>query len=256
MFPALLLNYLGQAALVLRQPEAVESPFYLLAPRWLLYPLLGLATLATVIASQALISGAFSLTRQAVRLGYVPRVTIFHTSRTEMGQVYLPEINALLMVGCLLIVLEFRSSSALGAAYGIAVSGTMAVTSVLFYMVARHRWHWPAWRAGGLAALFLALDLAFLERESPEDPRRRLGAPRRRGGGLRSPVDLEARHRARRARCSSGRPCPSSRSSQSSRVFLLPASPAPPSSSAPRLTACPPSCCSTSSTTRPSTSTS
>ena len=162
VFPALLLNYLGQAALVLRQPEAVESPFYLLAPRWLLYPLLGLATLATVIASQALISGAFSLTRQAVRLGYVPRVTIFHTSRTEMGQVYLPEINALLMVGCLLIVLEFRSSSALGAAYGIAVSGTMAVTNVLFYMVARHRWHWPAWQAGGLAALFLALDLAFL----------------------------------------------------------------------------------------------
>jgi KUP system potassium uptake protein len=162
VFPALLLNYLGQAALVLRQPEAIQSPFYLLAPRPLLYPLLGLATLASIIASQALISGAFSLTSQAVRLGYFPRVTIVHTSWTEAGQVYLPEINAALMVGCLLLVLGFRSSSALGAAYGIAVTGTMAVTSVLLYLVARHRWRWPAWRAGGLTALFLAVDLAFL----------------------------------------------------------------------------------------------
>jgi KUP system potassium uptake protein len=106
VFPALLLNYFGQAALVLRRPEAVQNPFYRLAPEPLLYPLLGLATLATIIASQALISGAFSLTRQAVRLGYFPRVTIVHTSWTEAGQVYLPEINAALMVGCLLLVLE------------------------------------------------------------------------------------------------------------------------------------------------------
>jgi KUP system potassium uptake protein len=162
VLPSLLLNYLGQAALVLREPDAIQSPFYLLAPRPLLYPLLGLATLATIIASQALISGAFSLTSQAVRLGYFPRVTIIHTSWTEAGQVYLPEINAALMVGCLLLVLGFRSSSSLGAAYGIAVTGTMAVTSVLFYLVARHRWRWPVWRAGGLTALFLALDLAFL----------------------------------------------------------------------------------------------
>src|SRR6185503_8800586 len=154
--------YLGQAALVLRLPDAIQSPFYLLAPRPLLYPLLGLATLATIIASQALISGAFSLTSQAVRLGYFPRVTIVHTSWTVAGQVYLPEINAALMVGCLLLVLGFRSSSSLGAAYGIAVTGTMAVTSVLFYLVARQRWRWPVWRAGGLTALFLALDLAFL----------------------------------------------------------------------------------------------
>jgi KUP system potassium uptake protein len=138
VFPALVLNYLGQGALVLRQPAAAQSPFYLLAPWWLLYPLLGLATLATIIASQALISGAFSLTRQAVRLGYSPRVTIVHTSWTEVGQVYLPEINAALMVGCLLLVVGFRSSRALSAAYGIAVTGTMAVTSVLFYLVARH----------------------------------------------------------------------------------------------------------------------
>jgi KUP system potassium uptake protein len=161
VFPALLLNYLGQGALVLRQPDAVQSPFYLLAPRPLLYPLLGLATLATIIASQALISGAFSLTGQAVRLGYFPRVTIVHTSWTEVGQIYLPEINAALMVGCLLLVLGFRSSTSLSAAYGIAVTGTMAVTSVLFYL-ARHRWRWSVWRAGALTALFLAVDLAFL----------------------------------------------------------------------------------------------
>jgi KUP system potassium uptake protein len=168
VFPALLLNYLGQAALVLRQPDAVQNPFYLLAPRPLLYPLLGLATLATIIASQALISGAFSLTSQAVRLGYFPRVTIVHTSWTEAGQVYLPEINAALMVGCLLLVVDFRSSSSLSAAYGIAVTGTMAVTSALFYLVARHRWRWAVWRAGGLTALFLAVDLAFLGANLPK----------------------------------------------------------------------------------------
>ena len=227
VFPALLLNYLGQAALVLRQPEAVQSPFYLLAPRSLLYPLLGLATLATIIASQALISGAFSLTSQAVRLGYFPRVTIVHTSWTKLGQVYLPEINAALMVGCLLLVLGFRSSSSLGAAYGIAVTGTMAVTSVLFYLVARHRWRWPVWRAGGLTALFLALDLAFLGANLAEGPRGRLGAPRHRGGGLYSPVDLEAWHRAdpRAARPGVGalRAVPR----PSSRACLRPASPAP-----------------------------
>jgi KUP system potassium uptake protein len=168
VFPALVLNYLGQGALVLRQPEAVQNPFYLLAPRPLLYPLLGLATLATIVASQALISGAFSLTRQAVRLGYAPRVTIVHTSWTEVGQVYLPEINAALMIGCLLIVLEFGSSSSLGAAYGIAVTGTMAVTSALFYLVARYRWRWPTWQAGGLTALFLLADLAFLGANLPK----------------------------------------------------------------------------------------
>jgi KUP system potassium uptake protein len=167
-FPALVLNYLGQGALVLREPAAAQSPFYLLAPWWLLYPLLGLATLATIIASQALISGAFSLTSQAVRLGYSPRVTIVHTSWTEAGQVYLPEINAALMVGCLLLVVGFRSSSALSAAYGIAVTGTMAVTSVLFYLVARHRWRWSAGRAGVLTALFLAVDLAFLSANLPK----------------------------------------------------------------------------------------
>jgi KUP system potassium uptake protein len=161
VLPALLLNYFGQGALVLRTPAAAASPFYLLAPRWFLYPLLVIATLAAIIASQALISGAFSLTRQAVQLGYSPRVTIVHTSKQEAGQIFIPEVNGALMIGCLLIVLGFRSSSALGAAYGIAVTGTMTITTVLFYVIARTQWNWTVARAGSLAALFLTIDLAF-----------------------------------------------------------------------------------------------
>jgi KUP system potassium uptake protein len=161
VLPALLLNYFGQGALVLGAPEAIASPFYLLAPRVLLYPLVGLATAATIVASQALISGAFSLTQQAIHLRYVPRLTIIHTSRSEFGQVYLPAVNKLLMLGCLLLVVGFRSSSALAAAYGVAVTGTMAVTTMLFYVIARRRWRWSPWRAGALAGGFLAVDLAF-----------------------------------------------------------------------------------------------
>ncbi|MGH6690121.1 MAG: potassium transporter Kup [Gammaproteobacteria bacterium] len=162
VLPALLLNYFGQGALVLRMPEAVANPFYLLAPRALLYPLLALATAAAVIASQALISGAFSLAQQSIQLGYFPRLTIIHTSRSEFGQIYVPEVNAALAVGCVLLVLGFRSSSGLGAAYGIAVTGTMAITTVLFSVVARTRWHWSALEAGALAAAFLALESLFL----------------------------------------------------------------------------------------------
>jgi KUP system potassium uptake protein len=161
VLPALLLNYFGQGALVLRVPEAVQNPFYLLAPRAFLYPLVAIATLATVVASQALISGAFSLTQQCVQLHYSPRVSIVHTSRSRAGQIYIPAINTALMVGCLLLVLAFRSSAALGAAYGVAVTGTMAVTTVLFYVIARQRWHWPALGAGALAGAFLVIDLAF-----------------------------------------------------------------------------------------------
>ena len=158
---ALLLNYFGQGALILSASEALGSPFYLLAPRALLYPLVGLATVATIVASQALISGAFSLTQQAIRLRYFPRLTIVHTSRSESGQVYLPAVNSALMLGCLLLVVGFRSSSALAAAYGVAVTGTMAVTTALFYVIARRRWRWSAWRAGSVATSFLAIDLAF-----------------------------------------------------------------------------------------------
>ena len=168
VLPALLLNYFGQGALVLRMPEAVQNPFYLLAPRALLYPLLAIATLAAIVASQALISGAFSLAQQSIQLGYSPRLTIVHTSRSEFGQIYVPEINAALTIGCLLLVVGFRSSSALGAAYGIAVTGTMAITSVLFYVIARTRWRWSALRAGALTAGFLALELAFLAANVPK----------------------------------------------------------------------------------------
>jgi KUP system potassium uptake protein len=162
VFPCLLLNYFGQGALVLRDPSAVTSPFFLLAPRPLLYPLIAIATIAAIIASQALISGAFSLTQQCVQLGYSPRVTIIHTSAREAGQIYIPEVNKALMVSCLLVVLGFKNSGALGAAYGIAVTGTMAITSILFGVVAVSRWSWPRWQALSLAAAFLVIDLAFL----------------------------------------------------------------------------------------------
>src|SRR6266567_6075565 len=162
VFPCLLLNYFGQGALVLRNPSATLNPFYLLAPDFFRFPLLAIATLAAIIASQALISGAFSLTHQSVQLGYSPRVTIVHTSKEEAGQIFIPEINKLLRIGCIVLVLAFQNSSALGAAYGIAVTGTMAITSMLFYVVARQRWNWSTAHALALGALFLIVDVAFL----------------------------------------------------------------------------------------------
>src|SRR6185436_9778617 len=161
VLPSLILNYFGQGGLILHNPEAAVNPFYLLAPRPLLYPLIALATMAAIIASQAMISGAFSLTQQCVQLGYSPRVTIVHTSKQEAGQIYIPEVNTALMIGCLLVVLGFRSSSALGAAYGIAVTGTMAITTILYYVLARSRWNWSAAKAGSLCLFFLVIDLAF-----------------------------------------------------------------------------------------------
>jgi KUP system potassium uptake protein len=168
--PALLLNYFGQGALVLRQPEAIANPFYLLAPAAFLYPLVGLATVATVVASQALISGVFSLTQQAIRLRYVPRMTVVHTSRSMFGQIYLPAVNTILMIGCLLLVLAFRSSTALAGAYGVAVTGTMAITSILFFAIARYRWRWPWWSASALTAAFLIVDLTFLAANTGKIP--------------------------------------------------------------------------------------
>jgi KUP system potassium uptake protein len=161
VLPALMLNYFGQAALILREPAAAANPFYLLAPRFLLYPMLALATAAAVIASQALISGAFSITQQCIQLGYCPRMSIIHTSETEHGQIYIPEINRALMVGCLTIVIGFRSTSALGAAYGIAVTGSMAISTILFSTLARTRWQWSWPKVIGLATLFLIVDLSF-----------------------------------------------------------------------------------------------
>jgi KUP system potassium uptake protein len=162
VFPALLLNYFGQGALVLRAPEAAGNPFYLLAPRVLLSPLVVLATLAAIVASQALISGAFSLAHQSIQLGYCPRLTVLHTSRAQAGQIYIPEVNAALMVGCVLLVLGFRSSTGLAAAYGIAVTGTMAITTALLYVVARERWGWGPLAAGLACGVFVVIDLAFL----------------------------------------------------------------------------------------------
>jgi KUP system potassium uptake protein len=160
--PALLLNYFGQGALVLRAPEAAGNPFYLLAPRALLSPLVVLAMLAAIVASQALISGAFSLAHQSIQLGYCPRLTVRHTSRAQAGQIYIPEVNAALMVGCVLLVLGFRSSTGLAAAYGIAVTGTMVITTALLYVVARERWGWPLLAAGLTCGVFAVIDLTFL----------------------------------------------------------------------------------------------
>jgi KUP system potassium uptake protein len=162
VLPALMLDYLGQGAALLRDPAVAANPFYLSAPGWALYPLVAIATVAAVVASQALISGAFSLTHQAVQLDYSPLVAIRHTSRTTYGQIYIPVVNWLLGVACVALVVGFRSSGALAAAYGIAVTGTMTITTLLFHRVMTDRWRWPTWRALPLSLLFLTVDLAFL----------------------------------------------------------------------------------------------
>jgi KUP system potassium uptake protein len=161
--PALLANYFGQGAALLTQgAEARDNPFYALTPGWEVYPMVVIATVAAVIASQALISGVFSLTQQAVQLGYWPRVRIVHTSGEAAGQIYIPEINWILLVACLALTFGFRSSTALAAAYGIAVTGTMSITSMLFYVVCREKWGWSRLSAGTVVALFLVVDIAFL----------------------------------------------------------------------------------------------
>ena len=162
VLPGLLLNYFGQGALLLADPSAVVNPFYLMAPDWALYPLVLLATAATVIASQAVISGAFSLSAQAVQLGYLPRLEVRHTSDQAIGQIYLPAINWLLLAGVVLLVIGFQSSSDLASAYGIAVSAEMAITAVLAALVARARWRWPAVLVTVLFGAFLMADLTFL----------------------------------------------------------------------------------------------
>ena len=170
VLPCLLLNYFGQGALILRHPEAVQQPFFLMAPSWALYPLVGLATAATVIASQAVISGAFSLTRQAVQLGYLPRLRILHTSASQIGQIYLPAVNWVLMLACIGLVLGFRSSSNLAAAYGVAVTTDMVFTTILFAVVARTRWEWGLWATGLLTAALLSVDLSYWLANLPKIP--------------------------------------------------------------------------------------
>jgi KUP system potassium uptake protein len=170
VFPALLLNYFGQGALLIGRPDAIENPFYLLAPNWALYPLLILSTMATVIASQAVISGAFSVTRQAIQLGYCPRMNILHTSDDEKGQVYVPAVNWMLMVSVFILVLSFQSSSALASAYGIAVTGTMIVDTVLAYIVIQALWQWNKTTSVVFLSSFLVIDFLFLSSNSLKIP--------------------------------------------------------------------------------------
>ncbi len=170
VLPGLVLNYFGQGALLLENPEAIDNPFYRLAPEWALIPLVILATFATVIASQALISGAFSLTQQAAQLGYVPRLKVTHTSAHERGQVYVPAVNWALMVACVAMVAGFRSSTNLAAAYGVAVTMTMGITTVIFYAVARDRFGWKRVPTLALCSVFLTIDLAFFGANIPKIP--------------------------------------------------------------------------------------
>lgn len=168
VLPALMLNYFGQGALLLGDPEAARNPFYLLAPSWALIPLVGLATLATVIASQAVISGAFSLTRQAIQLGYIPRMHIRHTSSAEQGQIYIGAVNWALMVGVILLVLGFESSGALASAYGVAVTGTMLMTTILVSAVILLLWKWPPLLAVPLLIGFLLVDSLYFAANVPK----------------------------------------------------------------------------------------
>ncbi len=170
VLPALLLNYFGQGAMVIAHPETIEQPFYLMAPRWALYPLVGLTTVATVIASQAVISGAFSLTRQAVQLGYLPRLGIKHTSTREIGQIYIAGVNWALMIASIGLVIGFGSSSRLAAAYGVAVTTDMVFTTILFAFVARRRLGWSRWAIALLVIGFLTVDLAFWGANLPKIP--------------------------------------------------------------------------------------
>jgi KUP system potassium uptake protein len=161
VFPCLLLNYFGQGALLLEDPSAKLNPFYLLSPKWMLYPLIALATAAAVIASQALISGAYSLTMQAIQLGYCPRMEIDHTSQHQRGQIYMPRINWGLMIGCIGLVLSFKTSSNMAAAYGVAVTFTMLITNFLFFFAARRLWRWGVAKTLALCSIFFILELAF-----------------------------------------------------------------------------------------------
>ncbi|MGB5616969.1 MAG: KUP/HAK/KT family potassium transporter, partial [Desulfobacterales bacterium] len=161
VFPALVLNYFGQGALLLVKPEASGHPFYAMVPAWAMVPTVLLATLATIIASQAVISGAFSMTRQAIQLGYLPRLNIRHTAATQIGQIYVAPVNWMLMVCTISLVAAFQSSSKLAAAYGLAVTSTMIINTVLFFVVIRRQWHWPLLWAAPLVGLFLLEDVPF-----------------------------------------------------------------------------------------------
>lgn len=161
VLPCLFLNYFGQGAFLLNNPEAIQDPFFLMVPPRLIYPIVALSTAATIIASQALISGTFSLTMQAVQLGYLPRVRVLHTSEREVGQIYVPFINWALMLACVALVVTFQTSSHLAAAYGVAVTLTMLITTILLYFMMRYGFQWPRWQAAPLCLFFLSIELVF-----------------------------------------------------------------------------------------------
>ncbi len=161
VLPALLLNYFGQGALLLSRPAQAYHPFYGMVPSWAIIPMVVLATTATIIASQAVITGAFSLTRQSIQLGFLPRMKVIHTSAEQIGQIYVPQVNWLLMIATIFLVVEFRTSDKLAAAYGVAVTSTMLITTLLFYVIARRKWGWSKLAAGGLFVIFFITDLAF-----------------------------------------------------------------------------------------------
>ena len=161
VLPALLLNYFGQGALLLSKPSQAYHPFYGMVPSWAIIPMVVLATTATIIASQAVITGAFSLTRQSIQLGFLPRMRVIHTSAEQIGQIYVPQVNWLLMIATIFLVVEFRTSDKLAAAYGVAVTSTMLITTLLFYVIARRKWGWSKLVAGGLFIIFFITDLAF-----------------------------------------------------------------------------------------------
>jgi KUP system potassium uptake protein len=169
-FPCLLLNYYGQGGLLLRDMNAAANPFYLLAPKWFLYPLVGIATLAAIVASQAMISGGYSLAHQCVQLGFSPRLTIKHTSYKQAGQIYIPEVNKGLAIGCILLVLVFQSSERLTAAYGIAVTGAFAITTILYSVLARNRFAWSVAMIAAFLGVFLVTDLALLGANASKIP--------------------------------------------------------------------------------------
>ena len=204
VLPALICNYLGQGALILNDPKAVANPFYLLAPTWALMPLIILSTAATVIASQAVITGAYSLASQAIQLGLLPRLEIVHTSHTQEGQIFIPRVNRILLLGVLALVLLFRSSDALANAYGIAVSGTMVATTALAFFVVWKLWRWPLWAALALVCGFLSIDVGFFIANLYKVSGWRLGSADARRIDVHPHVDLVARQRHPQRQDSSG----------------------------------------------------
>ena len=235
VFGALILNYLGQGALILSDPSASSSPFFLLFPDWARIPMVILSTVAAIIASQAVISGAFSVTRQAIRLGFLPRLVVRHTSRKEIGQVYVPAVNWIIFAAVVALVVGFGSSERLASAYGIAVTGTLAIDTLLFAFVVRALWHRPMWLVVVGAIAFLTVDLTFFAANLTKIAPRRLVPARDRPRGLRRAHDLAARPRDRHRRAGSSEEGPLREFVERSATPTRPsrAPPAPRSSSTP-----------------------